>query len=158
MLSTNKKLVTMWSPPHRISDCIANSYKLEMLDSALLEGGFSARWLHEFVSRDGMELAEQQEEFMKRVKEEDVEQRKQEVEVITKMRESDCGPPEEHKQGDDSLGGITEHGLDGIGQGFFYDEDIPEEVEEGDSIVDSGKNAAMLERGTRSRVPGTHSR
>ena len=38
-LSTEKKLATMWSPPHRISDCIAKSYKLETLDGALLEGG-----------------------------------------------------------------------------------------------------------------------
>ena len=44
------------------------------------------------------------------------------------MKESDHEPPEEHKQGDDKL--------DGIEQGFFYDEDILEEVDEGDSIAD----------------------
>ena len=48
--------------------------------------------------------------------------------MITKMKKSDREPPEEHKWGNDKL--------DGIEQGFFYDEDIPEEVEEGDSIVD----------------------
>ena len=47
--------------------------------------------------------------------------------MITKMRESDCDP---ERHGHDKVG------LDGNGQGFFYDEDIPEEVEEGDSIAD----------------------
>jgi hypothetical protein len=92
--------------------------------------------LREFIPRDGTELAEQQEEFMKWVKEEEVERRKQEEEMITKMRESDRGSPERHGQDNDGLGGITESGPDGNGQGLFYDEDIPEEVEEGDSIAD----------------------
>jgi hypothetical protein len=115
---------------------MANSYKLETLDSALLDGEFSARQLHEFIPRDGMELAEQQKEFMKWVKKEEMEQRKQEEEMITKMRELGSRSRERHGNDDSGLGGITEIGLDGNGQGFFYDKDMPEEVEEGDSIAD----------------------
>ena len=76
-LSTEKKLAIMWSPPRRIADQMANSYRLETLDGALLDGEFSARRLHEFIPRDGTELAEQQKEFMKQVKDKELERRKQ---------------------------------------------------------------------------------
>jgi hypothetical protein len=102
----------------------------------LLDGEFSTRRLREFIPRDGTELAEQQKEFMKQVKKEEMERRKEEEEMITKMQELGSESRERHGNDDSGLGGITEIELDGNGQGFFYDKDMPEEVEEGDSIAD----------------------
>jgi hypothetical protein len=135
-LSTEKKLAVMWSNPRWIVDQMANSYKLETLDGALLDREFSAHWLHEFIPRDGTELAEHQKEFMRQVKEKELERKKQEGEIIAKMRELGSTSQEGQEHASGGLDNITEIGLDGNGQGFFYDEDIPEEIEEGDGISD----------------------
>ena len=50
-----------------------NSYKLETLDGAKLEGEYSARRLREFVLREGTDLAEGQRVYMETIRKEEVE-------------------------------------------------------------------------------------
>lgn len=52
----------MWSDPHRILERLLNSYKLETLEGHPLDREYHARRLHEFVPREGTELAAQQKE------------------------------------------------------------------------------------------------
>ena len=54
-----------------------NSYRLETLDGAWLEGEYSVRRLREFVAREGMDLAEVQKVFMERKEKEEEEARKE---------------------------------------------------------------------------------
>ena len=44
-LSTEHKLAPLWSPPHRVTERLLNSYRLETLDGTPLDGEFSARRL-----------------------------------------------------------------------------------------------------------------
>ena len=62
-ISSERKLMPMWSEPHRITERLLNSYKLETLDGQALDGEYHARRLRGFVPREGTELATQQEEF-----------------------------------------------------------------------------------------------
>jgi len=64
-LSTTRKLTPMWSPPRRITEQLLNSYKLETLDGAPLEGLFHARRLRSFTPREGTILATEQKRFEK---------------------------------------------------------------------------------------------
>jgi hypothetical protein len=66
-----------------------NSYKLETLDGARLEGEYSARWLREFVPWEGMELAEAQKVFMEETKKEEEERRRKEIEDVVRLRRMD---------------------------------------------------------------------
>lgn len=66
-IGSEHKLTPMWSTPRRVTERIANSYQLETLDGARLEGAFSMRRLREFTPREGTDLAEAQKEYMKRV-------------------------------------------------------------------------------------------
>lgn len=61
-ISSERKLTPMWSDPHRISEKLLNSYKLETRDGQPLEGEFHARRLRKFALREGTELASQQKE------------------------------------------------------------------------------------------------
>ena len=56
-VSTMKKLVPMWSIPRRISMRKLNSYTLETLDGAPLNGLFHAHRLRIFRPREGTKLA-----------------------------------------------------------------------------------------------------
>jgi hypothetical protein len=136
-LSTEKKLALRWSHPRRVVERLSNSYRLETLDGALLDGEFSARRLREFTPRDGTELAEQQKEFMKKVQEEEVERLKLEAETVEKLRGSNNARQQRQTNDID--------GHDGEEQGFFYDEEAPEEQEEGESIA----NRVTRRRGHR---------
>ena len=62
-ISTERKLMSMWSEPRRVAERMLNSYKLETLEGQLLEGEYHARRLRGFTPREGTELAIQQEEF-----------------------------------------------------------------------------------------------
>ena len=73
-LRTERKLQAMWLGPHQVSKQILNSYKLETLEGAPLEGEFNARRLRVFELREGTELAAQQEAFMERLREEGQEE------------------------------------------------------------------------------------
>ena len=59
-IGTERKLMPMWSEPHRVSERMLNSYKLETLDGQPLDGEYHARRLREFTPREGTELALQQ--------------------------------------------------------------------------------------------------
>ena len=61
-ISSERKLTPMWSEPHRITEKILNSYKLETLEGQSLEGEYHARRLRRFTPREGTELATKQKE------------------------------------------------------------------------------------------------
>ena len=73
MMSLECKLMPMWSNPRQVVEHNVNSYRLEMLDGAWLEGEYSVRRLREFVAREGMDLAEVQKVFMERKEKEEEE-------------------------------------------------------------------------------------
>ena len=62
-IGSERKLTPMWSEPHRVTEKMLNSYKLETLDGQQLEGEYHARRLRGFVPREGTELATQQKEW-----------------------------------------------------------------------------------------------
>jgi hypothetical protein len=62
-ISSERKLALMWSEPHRVSERLLNSYKLETLEGQPLDGEYHARRLRGFAPRDGTDLAAQQKEF-----------------------------------------------------------------------------------------------
>jgi len=41
-LSMEHKITPLWSPPHQITKCLLNSYRLKMLDGVSLNGLFNA--------------------------------------------------------------------------------------------------------------------
>ena len=59
-LGTECKLTPLWPPPHRITEHLLNSYRLETLEGIPLDGLFNARHLRNFSPREGTELAAQQ--------------------------------------------------------------------------------------------------
>ena len=61
-ISSERKLMPMWSEPHRVVERMLNSYSLETLDGQQLEGEYHARRLREFVPREGTKLAAEQKE------------------------------------------------------------------------------------------------
>ena len=65
-LSMERKITPMWSPLQQVVSRLMNSYTLEMLEGTLFNGKFSARRLHEFIPREGMELAKEQKDKMAR--------------------------------------------------------------------------------------------
>jgi hypothetical protein len=81
-ISSKRKLTPMWSEPHRISERILNSYKLETLEGKQLDGEYHARRLRRFIPREGTELAIQQGEIEANRLEEIVE----ETEIVVKER------------------------------------------------------------------------
>lgn len=60
-LEAKRKILPRWSPPCRITERLRNSYKLETLEGAPMNGEFHARRLRAFIPRPGTQLAEQQE-------------------------------------------------------------------------------------------------
>ena len=59
-IGSERKLMPMWSKPHRVSERILNSYKLETLEGQQLDGEYHARRLRKFTPREGTELETQQ--------------------------------------------------------------------------------------------------
>jgi len=66
-----RKLIPKWSVPRRVKERILNSYKLETLKGAPIQGEFSARRLRVFFPREGTQLAREQKEHEKRIREEE---------------------------------------------------------------------------------------
>jgi hypothetical protein len=123
-IGSERKLAPRWSIPRRITERLANSYRLETLDGAQLEGEFSARRLREFIPREGTDLAEAQKEFMKRATEEEIERTRREKEEMDILRRTENNPDR-----------TMNHDMpDTIGPGFFYEED--EEITEGEEEVE----------------------
>jgi hypothetical protein len=92
-LRTERKLQAMWLGPHRVSERILNSYKLETLEGTPLEGEFNARRLRPFEPRAGTELAAQQEAFMEKLREVREEGQEESIEA-----EADEQAPEQEEQ------------------------------------------------------------
>ena len=132
-IGSERKLAPMWSVPRRVTERLVNSYKLETLDGARLEGEFSARRLREFIPRDGTDLAEAQRIYMERVTKEEVERMKKEKEEVINLRRAESERGEAEVNRNHSM-------VDIIGSGFFYEEDEEteedEEEVEGESIAD----------------------
>ena len=61
-IGSERKLMPMWSKPHRVSERILNPYKLETLEGQQLDGEYHARRLRKFTPREGTELETQQKE------------------------------------------------------------------------------------------------
>ena len=55
-----RKLLPKWSSPHRITERLRNSYRLETLPGEPIAGEFHARRLRAFIPREGTKLAEEQ--------------------------------------------------------------------------------------------------
>jgi hypothetical protein len=91
-LRTERKLQVMWLGPHRVKEQILNSYRLETLEGAPLEGKFNARRLRVFEPREGTELAAQQEAFMEKLRQEE-----QEEDVESREDEEDSQIPEQRE-------------------------------------------------------------
>ena len=141
-IGSERKITPMWSIPRRVTERLVNSYKLETLDGARLEGEFSARRLREFVPRDGTDLAEAQQEYMKRVTEEEVERMRKEKEEVNNLRRKE------------SEGNITEvnanhHITDIIGPGFFYEEEEERREDERETEDESIADRVVRRRGRR---------
>jgi hypothetical protein len=106
-----------------------NSYKLETLDGAKLEGEFSARRLREFVPREGTDLAEAQKVHMNRIRREEGERIERERMEVDKLRGKD--------QESITTPNVEETNKSNIGPGFFYDDEEEGERErEGEGIAD----------------------
>jgi hypothetical protein len=117
----------MWSAPQRVVEHNVNSYKLETLDGARLEGEYSARRLREFVPREGMELVEAQKVFMEKTKKEEEERRRKEIEDVVRLRRMD----KEDVRRLQSDSQDWHAGAENIFQpNLFYEEEEVEEVEE----------------------------
>ena len=81
-IGTECKLTPMWLEPHRVTEHILNSYKLETLDRQLLDREYHARQLREFIPREGTELAAQQKKLEERRIEVNLEREHEDVENI----------------------------------------------------------------------------
>jgi hypothetical protein len=59
-LATEAKLLPRWGTPHRVVDCIQNSYHLQTIQGLPVSGVVSVRRLHRFIPRPGTELERKQ--------------------------------------------------------------------------------------------------
>ncbi|TFY73811.1 hypothetical protein EWM64_g10200, partial [Hericium alpestre] len=67
-LKLAKKLLARWSHPHRITEHLLNSYRIERLDGTPEEGTTHAWHLRAFIPKPGSDLEREQCEFMERLK------------------------------------------------------------------------------------------
>lgn len=73
-LEAKCKILPKWSPPHRITERLRNSYCLETMQGEPLSGEFYARRLRAFIPREGTKLdKEQREREMQKEQEEEDE-------------------------------------------------------------------------------------
>ena len=121
---------------------MVNSYRLETLDGAQLEGEFSARRLREFVPRDGTDLAEAQKTYMKRVVKEEAERTRKEEEEVNSLRkkESELSTTEVD---------ANHHIADIIGPGFFHEEEEEAREDEGEVENEGIADRVVRRRGRR---------
>jgi hypothetical protein len=146
-LSTERKITPLWSPPRRVTERLLNSYKLETLDGASLDGLFNARRLRGFTPREGTELAAQQKVFEETLAaQESVVVGQDEVQSAEPARIEEEEAAEEDPRNAElveaELGRPEMEGLDmGRDEGFFY-EDEGEEVQDDDDIGIGARVAA----------------
>ena len=88
-LSTERKILPKWSPPYRVASRLLNSYTLETLVGAPINGRFSARRLRRFWPREGTELARAQKAVEERCRKEEEEREKAELAKIEEERRAE---------------------------------------------------------------------
>ena len=100
-ISSERKLTPMWSEPHRISEQLLNSYKLETLEGQPLDGEYHARRLRVFIPRDGTELATQQKEIeAQRIEEQELDNEvEMDTEAVMEPEERSEDNVEMHEEG-----------------------------------------------------------
>ena len=86
---TERKILPKWSPPYRVTARVLNSYTLETLIGAPINGRFSARRLRRFLPREGTELARAQKEVEERCRKEEEERAKDELKEVEAERKAE---------------------------------------------------------------------
>jgi hypothetical protein len=86
---TERKILPKWSPPYRITSKALNSYTIETLIGAPVNGRFSARRLRRFWPREGTELARAQKQVEERCRAEEEEQERVELKKIAEERQAE---------------------------------------------------------------------
>lgn len=99
-LRTERKLQAMWLGPHRVSERILNSYRLEALDGTPLDGMYNARRLRVFIPREGTELAAQQKDFMEKLGEEGKGEAEGDIEAEENEQAAEKGEEEDKDGGE----------------------------------------------------------
>jgi len=120
-----RKLLPKWSPPHRVTTRLRNSYKLEMLNGEAVQGEFHARRLRAFTPREGTKLAEEQrvfEEDTAETEEEEHGNQREEGHSVETEEEDKLMDEEDHDTED------TNHAADD------EDQTDPKEEEKGKSV------------------------
>jgi hypothetical protein len=123
-LEAKRKLLPKWSPPHRITKRLRNSYRLETIQGEPVPGEFHARRLRAFIPREGTKLAaEQKEREAQREEEEKTEQERYDEESIEENQENSASrntegeSDEEDREGSDIGSDIgEEEDEQGLGQ------------------------------------------
>ena len=77
-----KKLIPMWSIPHRVATRQVNSYTLETLAGLPLAGVYNARRLRQFLPREGTRLAMDELARMEEVEENELQDMEEEEEEM----------------------------------------------------------------------------
>lgn len=97
---TDRKLIPKWSQPHRVTERLRNSYRLETLRGTPLPGEYSARRLRQFIPRQGTRLQVEQDEYMKRMHNAQGEEERDEENEVEETTESE-GEREQEVEGSD---------------------------------------------------------
>ena len=116
-LSTECKLVPLWSSPHHVTEHLLNSYRLKTLEGVPLDGLFNVRCLRGFSPKEGTKSAMQQKT----------------VEEWLASQESEAGDPMVTKAVVPPDGGneeMPDDGLEELDLGGLGLEDLEVEIEE----------------------------
>ncbi|KIO11679.1 hypothetical protein M404DRAFT_964967, partial [Pisolithus tinctorius Marx 270] len=152
---TERKLLPKWSRPYRISEKLKNSYRLENLDGKAIAGEYSTRRLCTFTVREGTQLHSEQQEFVKRMKEMEMENEGSKEQMGKETEEEDGGRDRAWDM--KAQNGMTEvqpgseetrAGVEGEEQPDIEDEPQPSIEEE--TLVDD-EDVVIFEGGTWSR-------
>ena len=142
----------MWTGPHRVVECILNSYKLEALDRKPLPGDFNARQLREFVPREGTDLTAEQAAFSARLASGDDGNP-----ALTEAEELEgcsIGAQEEERVTDSEVEN-DEAGESMVANDEFEEEEDSEDTEEGGIGTRVAKGRQGRQGGGWNRVIGT---
>jgi transposase InsO family protein len=111
-VSNDRKLTCRWSEPHRVRDCMLNSYKLETVEGLQMDGTFSSRRLRHYIPRAGTPLAKAQAEFMVKMEELEGERGAEEAEAVARLRAAEIQEVE-RRRAEEIGSGLEENGAQG---------------------------------------------
>ena len=86
---TERKILPKWSPSYRVTARVLNSYTLQTLIGAPINGCFSAHHLQRFLPCEGVELARAQKEVEERCRREEEEREKDELKEVEVERKTE---------------------------------------------------------------------